>query len=117
MVAILDNRRAALVDSIGSTGFAVRRLSKITDTVYPQLNEILHREPGFVSHLNSIEPQLAFTGANLPLLLKGLVRTTQEGAFEVQEPCRWINPVCGSVFRNAPSRRTTRRGWAQSPWR
>ncbi|QCH26121.1 MCE family protein [Mycobacteroides salmoniphilum] len=81
MVAILDNRRAGLVDSIGSTGFAVRRLSKISDSVYPQLNEILYREPGFVGHLNSVEPQLAFTGANLPLLLKGVARTTQEGAF------------------------------------
>lgn len=49
--------------------------------MYPQLNEILHREPGFVSHLNTVEPQLAFAGANLPLLLKGVARTTQEGAF------------------------------------
>jgi phospholipid/cholesterol/gamma-HCH transport system substrate-binding protein len=42
---------------------------------------MINRQPGFSSHLLSIEPQLAFTGANLPLLLKSLARMTNEGAY------------------------------------
>ena len=45
--------------------------SGITDEVYPSLNDLVNREPGFTSHLVGIEPQLAFAGANIPLLLKG----------------------------------------------
>lgn len=81
VVTQLDNRRAQLVSSVGSTSFAVRRLAAVTDTVYPQFNQMLHREPGFTAHANSIEPQLAFLGDNLPLLLKGVSRIFQEGAY------------------------------------
>ena len=34
-----------------------------------------------------IEPQLAFTGANLPLLLKGFARITNEGAYANAYAC------------------------------
>ena len=34
-----------------------------------------------------IEPQLAFTGANLPLLLKGFARITNEGAYANSYAC------------------------------
>jgi phospholipid/cholesterol/gamma-HCH transport system substrate-binding protein len=35
----------------------------------------------------SIEPQLAFTGDNLPLMLKGIARMTNEGAFAQVYAC------------------------------
>ena len=53
----------------------------ITDEVNPSLQELITREPGFAAHLVGVEPQLAFTGANLPKLLKGLARVTNEGAY------------------------------------
>lgn len=80
-VATFDARRPQLVESMGSITAVVRQLSTITDEVYPSLNEMVVREPGFAQHLVSIEPQLAFAGANLPLLLKGFARITNEGAY------------------------------------
>ncbi|CAN7228491.1 MCE family protein [Mycolicibacterium frederiksbergense] len=87
VVSTFDARRPELVDSMGSITSVVRRLSTIADEVYPSLNELVVREPGFAQHLVSIEPQLAFTGANLPLLLKGFARITNEGAYANSYAC------------------------------
>lgn len=81
MVSTFDARRPELVASVGSISAVVQQLSKISDEVYPDLDELVVREPGFAQHLVSIEPQLAFTGANLPLLLKGFARITGEGSY------------------------------------
>jgi phospholipid/cholesterol/gamma-HCH transport system substrate-binding protein len=66
---------------MGSISRVVRQLSTVADDVHPDLNELVLREPGFAEHMVGIEPQLAFTGANLPLLLKGFARITNEGAY------------------------------------
>ncbi len=87
VVSTFEARRPELVDSMGSITSVVRRLSTIADEVYPSLNELVVREPGFAQHLVSIEPQLAFTGANLPLLLKGFARITNEGAYANSYAC------------------------------
>ncbi len=81
MVSTFEARRPELVASMGSISSVVRQLSSISDEVYPPLRELVTREPGFAQHLVSIEPQLAYTGANLPLLLKGFARVTGEGAY------------------------------------
>jgi phospholipid/cholesterol/gamma-HCH transport system substrate-binding protein len=81
MVSTLDARRPEMVESLGSISKVVQQLSTISDQVYPSLNQLVTRQPGFVSHMVGIEPQLAFTGANLPLLLKGFARLTNEGAY------------------------------------
>ncbi|OBF16930.1 MlaD family protein [Mycobacterium sp. ACS4331] len=81
MVSTFEARRPELVASMGSISSVVRQLSAISDEVYPPLNELVTREPGFAQHLVSIEPQLAYTGANLPLLLKGFARVTGEGSY------------------------------------
>jgi phospholipid/cholesterol/gamma-HCH transport system substrate-binding protein len=87
VVSTFDARRPELVESMGSITSVVRQLSTITDEVYPSLNELVVREPGFAQHLVGIEPQLAFTGANLPLLLKGFARITNEGAYANSYAC------------------------------
>jgi phospholipid/cholesterol/gamma-HCH transport system substrate-binding protein len=86
-VATFDSRRPELVKATGSMARVMRQLSDITDEVYPSLNQLVEREPGFAKHLVSIEPQLAFTGANLPLLLKGFARVTGEGAYANAYAC------------------------------
>ncbi|MGE2714275.1 MlaD family protein [Mycolicibacterium litorale] len=86
-VTTFNGRRQELVDSTGSMSRVVRQLSVITDEVYPSLNELVTREPGFAQHMVGIEPQLAFTGANLPLLLKGFARITGEGAYANAYAC------------------------------
>jgi len=81
VVSDFNARRPELVDSTGTMARVLRQLSTVSDTVNPKLNDMVTREPGFTGHLVSIEPQLAFTGANLPLMLKGLARITNEGAY------------------------------------
>jgi phospholipid/cholesterol/gamma-HCH transport system substrate-binding protein len=87
MVSTFDARRPELVASMGSMSRVMRQLSTISDEVYPSLNELVTREPGFAHHMVGIEPQLAFTGANLPLLLKGFARITNEGAYANAYAC------------------------------
>ncbi|MBC6371170.1 mammalian cell entry protein, partial [Lactobacillus kullabergensis] len=79
VVATFEARRPELVESMGSIAKVVRQLSTISDEVYPSLSEMVQRQPGFAAHMLGIEPQLAFVGANLPLMLKGFARITQEG--------------------------------------
>ncbi len=81
VVSNFEQRRPELVSSVGAMSRVVRQLSTITAEVDPSLNELVLREPGLAQHMVGIEPQLAFTGANLPLMLKGLARVTNEGAF------------------------------------
>lgn len=87
MVSTFDARRPQLVESMGSISRVVQQLSAVADDVYPPLNELVVRQPGFTAHLVTIEPQLAFTGANLPLLLKGFARITNEGAYANTYAC------------------------------
>jgi phospholipid/cholesterol/gamma-HCH transport system substrate-binding protein len=79
--ADFDARRQSLQSSVGSIAKVTRRLSAIADDVYPSLDQLVTREPGFAKHLAGIEPQLAFTGDNLPLLLKGFARAVSEGSY------------------------------------
>ncbi|MDY6995706.1 MAG: MlaD family protein [Actinomycetota bacterium] len=87
VVSTFDARRPELVDSMGTISRVVRQLSVISDEVHPDINELVTRQPGFAQHMVSIEPQLAFTGANLPLLLKGFARITNEGAYANAYAC------------------------------
>ncbi|OHU31088.1 mammalian cell entry protein [Mycobacteroides franklinii] len=81
VVSDFDSRRPELVESVGSLAQTLRRVSKITDEVYPSLDELITRQPGFAKHMVEIEPKLAFLGGNLPLLLKSLARITGDGAY------------------------------------
>ncbi|BBY99394.1 MlaD family protein [Mycolicibacterium fallax] len=81
VVSNFNGRRPQLRDSMGSISRVVKEIGIASSNVQPDLDQLIGREPGFVSHMVSIEPQLAFTGANLPLMLKGLARFTGEGAF------------------------------------
>jgi len=81
MVGTFNARRPELIDSMGSLSRVTRQLNSVTNEVNPALQELINREPGFASHLVSVEPQLAFVGANLPKMLKGLARVTNDGAY------------------------------------
>ena len=81
MVNTFNARRPELISSMGSLSRLVQRLDAVTTEVNPSLRALIDREPGFTEHLGTIEPQLAFTGANLPKLLKGVARVSSEGAY------------------------------------
>lgn len=92
MVEQFNARRPELTDAMGSMSRVSRRLADISDDVNPSLTALITREPGVAAHLVTIEPQLAFTGANLPLLLKGIARATSEGAYANIYVCD-LNPM------------------------
>ncbi|MFV9634549.1 MCE family protein [Mycobacterium neumannii] len=87
VVSTFDARRPELVNAMGSIAKVMRQLSTISDEVYPSLDELVEREPGFAQHMLKIEPQLAFVGANLPLMLKGFSRITGEGTYANAYAC------------------------------
>ncbi|MCH9736375.1 MAG: MCE family protein [Actinomycetia bacterium] len=76
-----DAHRPELESAMGSLSRVTRRLATVTDEVYPSFNELVDRKPGFAAHMVSIEPQLAFTGANLPLMLKGVANMFGDGSY------------------------------------
>ncbi|ORV47237.1 mammalian cell entry protein [Mycolicibacter engbaekii] len=81
-LSTLAGRRDELMASTGSITQATDRLSVLLDAVYPQLQEFLLREPGFVGHLTGEgHDRFAYYGANLVLVLKGLARATQSGSY------------------------------------
>lgn len=88
VIGELDGRRQNLVSSIGSATHVLSRISTISDTVYPQLQEFAYRQPGTAAHILANKDQFAFLGANLPLLLKGLARSTQDGAYSNSYACQ-----------------------------
>ncbi|MBA0048846.1 MCE family protein [Mycobacterium sp. NPDC050853] len=81
VVGQFDSRRPELVSSVGKMTEVVRNLSRIARDVDPPLHELLTREPGYTQHMLDIEPQLAYTGLNTPLFLKGLARMFGEGSY------------------------------------
>lgn len=81
-LATLANRRTALIASMGSITATVQRLSRIVAAVTPDVQQFIEREPGFLQHgLTDGRARFAFMAANVPLLLKGLARVTQEGGY------------------------------------
>lgn len=81
VVSTLDQRRGELESSVGSLARVLGRLSASATDVYPALREFVDRKPGVARHLLDAEPQAAFFGDNIPLLLKGLIRVGNQGAY------------------------------------
>lgn len=81
VVGQFDSRTPELVSSVGKMNAVVSNLSRIAHDVDPQLHELLTREPGYTRHMLNIEPQIAYTGLNTPLFLKGLARMFGEGSY------------------------------------
>jgi phospholipid/cholesterol/gamma-HCH transport system substrate-binding protein len=81
VVATLDQRRPELVSSVGAMSRMMTHLAAAAREDYPALREFIDRRPGVTRHLLDVEPQVAFFGDNVPLLLKGLARVGNQGAY------------------------------------
>ncbi|OBK50423.1 MCE family protein [Mycobacterium kubicae] len=81
VVAALDQRRPQLVSAMGDLSRVMSRVAASSRDVYPALRQFVDRQPGVTRHLLDVEPQVAFFGDNIPLLLKGLVRVGNQGAY------------------------------------
>jgi phospholipid/cholesterol/gamma-HCH transport system substrate-binding protein len=78
----LADRRDELVASVGSINRAVERLAVILNDIYPDLQELIHREPGFVAHVTGEgRDRFSMFGSNLILVWKGLGRMSQDGSY------------------------------------
>lgn len=104
MVA-LGNRREQLVASARSINAALVRLATITNNIYPDIEELIGREPGFVAHLagGAGQARFAYLGANLPYLLKGLARVTQEGSYINAYACNANLTIFAFLSRLVPA--------------
>ncbi|BAX96188.1 putative MCE family protein [Mycobacteroides stephanolepidis] len=100
----LANRRQELVGAVGSTNSAVGRLAAITGSVFPDLQSLIVREPGFTGHLaGDGRDRFAFFGANLPYLLKGFARASEDGARLNAYPCDLNITIFAFLGRLIPS--------------
>jgi phospholipid/cholesterol/gamma-HCH transport system substrate-binding protein len=116
VMVTLGNRRQGLLASAASIAATVGRLSTITTNVYPDLQDLIDREPGFTGHLvGDGQARFAFLGANLPLLLKGLARVTQGGSYMDTYGCNVNVTIFAFLGRLIPSivRRATPGGVIQ----
>jgi phospholipid/cholesterol/gamma-HCH transport system substrate-binding protein len=81
-LSALSGRRQELVASVGSITTNVQRLSQIINAITPDVQQFIDRDPGLLKYgVGEGKPRLAFALANVPLLLKGLARMTQDGTY------------------------------------
>ncbi|WP_174184184.1 MlaD family protein [Nocardia barduliensis] len=73
--------RAELLGTLSTAATLTDRMAGAVADVQPDLDEMLSREPGFTRHFMENKDNFAYLGFNLPALMKGLARVSQEGAY------------------------------------
>ncbi|MQY16997.1 MlaD family protein [Nocardia macrotermitis] len=91
----LQRNKDSLLGSVDHLSQAVDRVARIVDTDQPALEAFLNRNPGFAQHLLDNKYKFGVMGFNLPLILKGLARITQEGGYADAD-------ICDVTFSLAP---------------
>jgi phospholipid/cholesterol/gamma-HCH transport system substrate-binding protein len=79
--AELNARRPELVGSLDTIATTADSLASLTGEVQPDLQEMLRRQPGFTGHFVDTKPSWEYFGFNLPGLLKGLARVSEDGSY------------------------------------
>ncbi|MFI9408724.1 MlaD family protein [Nocardia gamkensis] len=82
--AVIDGlalHRDELLGTLSTTATLTDRMAGVVAGVQPELDEMLYREPGFTRHFMDNKEDFAYLGFNLPALMKGLARVSQEGAY------------------------------------
>lgn len=103
IMATLADRREHLVASAGSINSAVTRLAEITDAIYPDLQQLLNRDPGFLATITGEgKDRFSMYAANLILIFKGLARATQRGAYVDGLLCDVNSTIFASLSRVIP---------------
>ncbi|MFC9659595.1 MlaD family protein [Nocardia sp. NPDC127606] len=77
----LAAHRDELLGTLDSTALVTGRMAGLLRGVQPELDAMLYREPGFTRHFEENKETFAYLGFNLPALMKGLARVSQEGAY------------------------------------
>lgn len=80
-ISAFDSRRPELVEALGSMRAVTDNLAVIAADIEPDIRDLVNRQPGYTNHMLAIEPQIAYTGLNMPIFLKGLSRIFGDGAY------------------------------------
>ena len=99
----LSAQRAETVESMDSIATTVDRLATLTSEVEPELHDLLVREPGFSQHYMDNLDEFAYFGANLPALLKGLARVSQDGSYLSTYLCNFNVTMIPALSNVIPS--------------
>jgi phospholipid/cholesterol/gamma-HCH transport system substrate-binding protein len=91
----LEKNKTSLLGSVDRISQVVDRVARIANADQPALEAFLTRNPGFAQHLLDNKYKFGVMGFNLPLILKGLARITQEGGYADAD-------VCDVTFSLAP---------------
>ncbi|NNH68543.1 MCE family protein [Nocardia uniformis] len=104
----LNARRGELVTSVGAISTVVGRLAAVLTGVAPDLNELLARQPGFLSTLVDDPAEIAYMGSNLPAVFKGLARVTGDSTAMSAQACDFnftildaISPIVPAIIDSA----------------
>jgi len=81
ILAELSARRTETIESMDSIATTVDRLATLSAEIQPDLHDMLAREPGFTGHYMDNLEEFEYFGRNLPGLLKGLARVSQDGSY------------------------------------
>lgn len=104
IMTVLAQRRDKLMDSVGSINTTLTRLADIANNVSPELHGLLSHDVGVLAHLSEDgRTRFAYLGSNLPYLLKGLARTTQEGSYINAYACNANVTIFAFLGRLIPS--------------
>ncbi|MET8653067.1 MlaD family protein [Nocardia aurea] len=77
----LSKHREELMGTLTEVSGMTTRMAEVVGGIQPDLDELLYREPGFTRHFMENKSEFAYLGFNLPALMKGLARVSQQGAF------------------------------------
>ncbi|WP_319447697.1 MULTISPECIES: MlaD family protein [unclassified Mycobacterium] len=77
----LAQRRNELVNNLDQVSIVAGRIANVVGDVQPDLDAWLNRQPGFAQHFMDNKQGFAYLGYNVPLLLKGLSRFSQNGSY------------------------------------
>jgi phospholipid/cholesterol/gamma-HCH transport system substrate-binding protein len=83
----LEQSKQSLLDSVDKVSQVVDRAAQIAEADRPALEAFLEREPGFTQHFLDNKYKFGVMGYNLPFVLKGLARITQEGGYVDADIC------------------------------
>ncbi|MFD6454067.1 MCE family protein [Nocardia sp. NPDC060220] len=76
----LARHRDELMTTLTEVSGVADRMATVVAEDRPALERLMNREPGFTRHFEQNKDQFAYLGFNLPALLKGIARVSQEGA-------------------------------------
>ncbi|WP_137875857.1 MlaD family protein [Rhodococcus sp. Q] len=114
----LSTRRDQLTDQLTRIATVAGSVATLADSAQPEVDQVLGRNPGFADHFLAEKDSFGFFAFNLPPMLKGLARVSQEGSYLNTYLCNFnvtLLPGIGSVIPGVVAQATPAGHVTQSP--